>query len=68
MLHNEWDDVVSHRIVRCSLCGEIAHTELLKDSIDPKLRDTIEALCERHRLERQAAAISGRLQPGRAES
>ncbi len=64
MLHNDWDEVVSHRLVRCTLCGEIAYAELLKDSLDPKLRDTMEALCERHRLEHQAAAISGKLQPG----
>jgi hypothetical protein len=68
MLHNEWDEVASHRLVRCTQCGEIAYAELLKDTLDPKLRDTMEALCERHKLERQAAAISGRLQAGRAAS
>jgi ferredoxin hydrogenase large subunit len=67
MLHNRWDEVVAHRLVRCELCGEIVHTELLRSSVEPRLRDFAEPLCPRHRMERQANAVVGRPSPpGRA--
>lgn len=63
MLQNGWDEVVSHQLVRCESCGEVVYTELLKDSIDSRLREMAEPLCPRHKLERQAAALCGRQQP-----
>jgi hypothetical protein len=67
-LRNRWDEIVSHRLVRCELCGEVVHTALLKDSLDAKLHDLVEALCVRHKLERQAGVLAGRNRPpGRVE-
>lgn len=69
ILRNRWDEVVRHGLVRCELCGEVVYTELLKDSLDDKLRDLVEPLCPRHKLERQAGALSGRIRPlGRVSS
>ena len=69
MLQNSWDEVVSHRLVRCELCGEIAYTSVLKDSLDARLREMTEPLCARHKLEKQAGALLGRQpSPGRVAS
>jgi formate hydrogenlyase subunit 6/NADH:ubiquinone oxidoreductase subunit I len=65
ILQNAWDEIVSHRLVRCALCGEVAYAALLKDSLDPKLREMTDPLCPRHRQERQAAAVAGRQTAGR---
>ncbi len=61
MLKNRWDEVVTHSLVRCEMCGEVVHTVLLKQSLEPKLLDLTESLCTRHKLERQAGALSGKL-------
>jgi len=63
MLQNDWDEIVSHRLVRCGVCGEVVHTELLKGSLEPRLHEMIESLCLRHKQERQAGALSGRQRP-----
>jgi NAD-dependent dihydropyrimidine dehydrogenase PreA subunit len=63
MLHNRWDEIVSHRLVCCELCGEVVYTARLKDSLDARVRDLAEPLCSRHKLERQAGALSGRNSP-----
>ena len=69
MLQNSWDDVVRHILVRCELCGEVAYTSVLKDSLDARLREITEPLCPRHKAEHQAGALSGRQQTaGRAAS
>lgn len=69
ILRNRWDDVVTHGLVRCELCGEVVHTAILKDSLDSKLREFIEPLCPRHKLERQAGALAGKNRlPGRVAS
>jgi len=60
MLENSWDNVVTHRLLRCELCGEVVHAEILKDSLDTRLLEMIEPLCLRHKQERQAGALSGR--------
>ncbi len=63
MLQNSWDEVVAHRLERCTICGEVVHTELMREGLDAKLREMAEPLCPRHKLERQAGALAGRLQP-----
>ena len=60
MLQNLWDEVVAHKLVRCDVCGEVVHAEVLKESLEEKLRELAEPLCERHKLERQAGALAGR--------
>lgn len=66
ILQNRWDEVVSHRLLRCEVCGEVVHAEVLSDSLEEKLRERVEPLCERHKLERQAAVLAGReIRPGR---
>jgi ferredoxin len=66
MLHNRWDDVVRHSLVHCEVCGEVAYTMLLKESVEEKLREIMEPLCSRHKQERQASAVLGRIRvPGR---
>jgi flavoprotein len=34
MLQNRWDEVVTHTLVRCEVCGEAVHAERLTDSLD----------------------------------
>jgi hypothetical protein len=60
MLENRWDEVVAHQLVRCSVCGEIIHTAILTESLDPKVRELVEPLCTRHKMERQASAQMGK--------
>jgi ferredoxin len=59
MLQNRWDEVVAHQLVRCSVCGEVVYTAILTESLDQKLRELVEPLCIRHKLERQACAQIG---------
>ena len=61
MLENSWDEVVTHVLVRCSVCGEVVYAETLNESLDAKVRDLILPLCSRHKLERQAGMLSGRM-------
>ena len=61
MLENRWDEVVSHILIRCDVCGEVVHAERLEESLDTKVRDLVEPLCARHKQERQAEALAGRL-------
>ena len=61
MLENGWDEVVSHLLVRCKECGDIVYSELLADSLDEKARELVEPLCPRHKMERQAGILSGRI-------
>jgi len=65
LLKNRWDEVITHRVVRCELCGEVVYTELLKQGAETKIRDLIEPLCPRHKLERQAGALAGKRLPER---
>ena len=60
MLQNRWDDVVTHMLVRCTVCGEVVHTERLTESLTEKIREFADPLCSRHKMERQAETISGR--------
>ena len=61
MLQNRWDEVITHVLIRCEVCGEIVHAERLEESLDAKVRDLVEPLCERHKQERQADSLAGRL-------
>jgi ferredoxin len=54
MLQNRWDEVVSHELVRCEICGDVAHTVRLREGLEPRIREIVEPLCSRHRAERQA--------------
>ena len=65
MLENRWDEVVTHILVRCEVCGEVVHAERLKESLESKIRELAEPLCPRHKMERQAAALAGRQRPVR---
>jgi flavoprotein len=67
MLHNRWDEVVTHTLVRCEICGEVVHTTLMEESLDAKVRELVEPLCLRHRLERQAGFQAARPWPPRRE-
>ena len=61
MLQNRWDEVITHVLIRCDVCGEVVHAERLEEDLDPKIREFVEPLCERHKQERQADALTGRL-------
>ena len=63
MLQNRWDEVVTHVLVRCEMCGEVVHSERLRDSLEAKVRELVEPRCSRHKQERQADALTGRLRP-----
>jgi len=63
MLTNRWDEVVSHLLVRCAACGDLIHAARLTEGLDERLRALAEPLCTRHRLERQAGVVTGRLKP-----
>jgi ferredoxin len=65
MLQNQWDEIVTHFLVRCKVCGEVVYAERLKESLEPKIRELVEPLCSRHKLERQAEALAGRQRPVR---
>jgi ferredoxin len=60
MLQNRWDEVVAHILIRCEVCGEVVYSELLKESLEPKIRELTEPLCCRHKMERQAEALTGK--------
>jgi ferredoxin len=61
MLQNSWDEVVTHTLVRCKVCGKVVHTEQLSESLDMKVRDFVEPLCHHHKLEKQAGVLTGRV-------
>jgi ferredoxin len=61
MLENSWDEVVKHILVRCAVCNEVIYAEILTRSLDAKVRDLVEPLCTRHKMERQASMLSGRI-------
>jgi flavoprotein len=63
MLQNRWDEVITHVLVRCAVCGEVVHSERLRGSLEAKVRELVEPLCSRHKQERQADALMGRLRP-----
>lgn len=60
MLQNRWDEVVTHRLVHCEVCGEIVYTERLPESVEVRVRELVEPLCPRHKSERQAGVQAGR--------
>jgi flavoprotein len=66
MLENRWDEVVTHELVRCNICGEVVHTTSLTGSLDAKARDLVEPICLRHKLERQAESLMGKQRAGRS--
>ena len=61
MLENRWDEVVTHVLVRCRVCGDIVHTDRLVENLDQKVQGLVEPLCSRHKMERHADIISGRV-------
>jgi flavoprotein len=61
MLENHWDDVVAHVLVRCRVCGDVIHTERMTESLDAKVRELVEPLCGRHKMEKYGESISGRI-------
>jgi hypothetical protein len=61
MLENGWDEVAAHVMVRCRECGEMVYSEPLPGSLDEKARELVEPLCTRHKMERQANVVSGRM-------
>jgi ferredoxin len=61
LLENDWDEVVTHAMVRCKVCGEVVYTEPMTESLDTKIREWIEPLCSRHKMERHADILSGRV-------
>jgi uncharacterized Zn finger protein len=63
MLQNRWDEVITHALVRCAACGEVVHSELLKEGLDAKVRELADPLCSRHKLERQAESLAGKQRP-----
>jgi ferredoxin len=65
MLHNRWDEVITHQLVRCAECGEVIYTKILTESLDERVRELVEPLCTRHRQERQAGVQAGRQRPAR---
>ncbi len=49
LLENHWDEVITLNVVRCKICGEILHTDLLKATLAEELVPFAEPLCPRHR-------------------
>jgi flavoprotein len=64
LLENRWDEVVSHALVRCQVCDAVVHTVPMTDSLDDKIRELVEPLCLRHKMEKQAGLLSGRVPAG----
>jgi ferredoxin hydrogenase large subunit len=60
ILENRWDEVVTHALVRCTVCGEVVYAQSLTESLDKKVRELVEPLCSRHKMERQADTLSGK--------
>lgn len=60
LLDNRWDEVVTLPLVRCRVCGEAVHTTRLGETVDGKLAELVEALCEAHRRERGGRAQAAR--------
>ena len=61
ILQNSWDEVVTHTLVRCKVCGKVVYTKQLSESLDMKVRDFVEPLCSRHKLERHVGVLTGRV-------
>jgi ferredoxin len=61
ILENSWDEVVTHKLVRCKVCGKVVYTEQLSESLDMKVRDFVEPLCHEHKLQKRAGVLTGRL-------
>jgi Fe-S-cluster-containing hydrogenase component 2 len=61
LLDNRWDEVVRHVLVRCKVCNEVIYAEILPESLDAKVRDLMEPLCSRHKMERHADTLAGRI-------
>ncbi len=59
LLRNDWDVVVTLPLVRCTQCGQPVHTAHLPGSIDEKVRDLADPLCDVHRARRQAGSAAG---------
>ena len=54
LLDNSWEEVVTMPLVRCEICGQPVHSELLSGTLDEKLSEMAEPLCPHHRARRQA--------------
>jgi ferredoxin len=61
MLENRWDEIVTHVLVRCRICNEVVYAQPLTESLDIKVRELVEPLCSRHKMERHADILAGRL-------
>jgi len=70
ILENAWDEVVTLRLVRCTVCGEPVHTAALHEKLGEKLKELVEPLCPRHRARaaglarRREVAAALRREPG----
>ena len=49
LLESRWNEVITLNIVRCSICGEILHTDQLKATLNEKQASFADPLCPRHR-------------------
>jgi len=56
LLVNEWDEVVTLSLARCTVCGEVLHTQQLEGTLAPEMLAMAENLCARHKT-RQAARV-----------
>jgi len=54
LLENRWDEVITLNVVRCKICDEILHTDLLKATLAEELVPFTEPLCPRHRAARSS--------------
>ena len=54
ILENRWDEAATVPLVRCAVCGEALHGAALPATLDAKVAEMAEALCDRHRRTRAA--------------
>jgi flavoprotein len=64
MLENGWDEIVSHELVRCRVCDAVVHTVSMNERLDGKIRELVDPLCSRHKMEKHGNLLSGRIPVG----
>ncbi|MFQ5484220.1 MAG: 4Fe-4S dicluster domain-containing protein [Desulfobacterales bacterium] len=49
LMKNQWDEITSLTLTRCSVCGETVFTTRLGKTVSERLESKIKPLCARHR-------------------
>ena len=51
LLEGDWSDVVALNLMHCQICGESLFTEAYANTVQNRLNDDLQPLCNRHRKE-----------------